>query len=63
MMFASVVERNTRFAQNELVERPCRFESCRWYWNLDTCECNSAVESRFSKPMVVGSNPIIRLHA
>ena len=24
------------------------------------CECNSAVESRFSKPMVVGSNPIVR---
>ena len=27
------------------------------------CECNSAVESRFSKPMVVGSNPIVRFPA
>ena len=28
--------------------------------NALSCECNSAVESRFSKPMVVGSNPIVR---
>lgn len=27
---------------------------------LHSRECNSAVESRFSKPMVVGSNPIVR---
>ena len=40
----------------DLKSSQCGFESHGSY-----CECSSAAELRFSKPMVVGSNPIVRL--